>query len=205
MDIENSEIKQKFLHAVAGDTPIAKLWKYRCFLKTYPQEARLIKDRMLDLALRNKLLGEYEAVQLGLGVPMSSIPREGDYDRFKNEAQAILNKNKVEASTFESLVFLSSFRINRKMKSKPTSNLPICTRSTAIMSKANSITLRSCAGRAAHFSSGRRTICPLGPERSSLLSRILLESFPVMGLAKTIRNWNSSQSGRLKNPRKLPS
>ena len=53
------DIRTKFLKAIDGDTPITKLWKYRAFIVNYPKESALLKDKMLDLASKNKLLGEY--------------------------------------------------------------------------------------------------------------------------------------------------
>jgi hypothetical protein len=55
---------------------------------------------MLDMALRNKLLGEYESIHNLFGVALINIPRIGDYNTFKVEEQALVNRLKVEAGNF---------------------------------------------------------------------------------------------------------
>ena len=53
---------------------------------------------MLEFALKNKLLGEYEAIYALFGVNLLSIPRTGNYEIYKNEMQTLVNKLKVEAN-----------------------------------------------------------------------------------------------------------
>lgn len=55
---------------------------------------------MLDFALKNKLLGEFEAIYGLFGVTPINIPREGVYDKLKTEMQTFVNKLKIDASQF---------------------------------------------------------------------------------------------------------
>jgi hypothetical protein len=50
--------------------------------------------------LKNKLVGEFEAIYGLLGVNLINIPREGVYDQLKTEMQTLVNKMKIEASQF---------------------------------------------------------------------------------------------------------
>jgi hypothetical protein len=59
MNDKPTDLQRKFIHAIINDNVLTKLWKYRAFIHFYPNEAKTLKDQMLDLALRNKLLGEY--------------------------------------------------------------------------------------------------------------------------------------------------
>ena len=94
MDIEK-DLKLSFLQAIDADTPLTKLLKYRSFILFYPHEAQTIKDKMLDLALKNKLLGEFELINKYFGVSTSSIPREGLYGKLKDELIPSINNIKV--------------------------------------------------------------------------------------------------------------
>jgi hypothetical protein len=47
------EFKSKFMHAVANDSPISKLWKFRYLLISDPAEAEPIRQKMLDFAIKN--------------------------------------------------------------------------------------------------------------------------------------------------------
>ncbi len=96
MEIEqNTSLKSKFTHAIANDSPTTKLWKYRAFIQSHPSQAIELKDKMLDYALKNKLVGEYEAIHGLFGVSLSNIPRVGVYDVQKTELQTVVNKLKV--------------------------------------------------------------------------------------------------------------
>lgn len=56
---ESKELISKFLKAVDGDSPLTKLWKYRALIHVYPQEASLLKEKMLEFAIKNRLIGSY--------------------------------------------------------------------------------------------------------------------------------------------------
>lgn len=58
---------------------MTKLWKFRTFIQNYPQVALDLKEKMLELALKNRLVGEYEAIYGLFGVNLVSIPRTGVY------------------------------------------------------------------------------------------------------------------------------
>jgi len=94
MEIEK-DLKLSFLQAIDADTPLTKLWKYRSFILFHPYEAKNLKDKMLDLALKNKLIGEYELINKYLGVSINSIPREGLYGKLKDEIIPLINNIKV--------------------------------------------------------------------------------------------------------------
>lgn len=81
-----------------------------------------LKDRMLEFALKNKLLGEYEAIYGLFGVTPINIPREGVYDQMKTEMQSLVNKMKIDASQFEGVVLILLPRAKSKRKSGHTSN-----------------------------------------------------------------------------------
>lgn len=81
-----------------------------------------LKDRMLEFALKNKLLGEYEAIYGLFGVTPINIPREGVYDQMKTEMQPLVNKMKIDASQFEGVVLILLLRAKSKRKSGHTSN-----------------------------------------------------------------------------------
>ncbi len=98
------DLRSKFIKAIDGDSPLTKLWKYRSFIQRYPKEATSLKDKMLDLAIKNKLTGEYELIFRLLGVPQSSISRSGEYGRLKDELMPIINNLKLEAQNYESIV-----------------------------------------------------------------------------------------------------
>lgn len=98
------DLRSKFIKAIDGDFPLTKLWKYRSFIQRYPNEATSLKDKMLDLAIKNKLTGEYELIFKLLGVPQSNIPRSGEYGRLKDELMPIINNLKLEAQNYESIV-----------------------------------------------------------------------------------------------------
>jgi hypothetical protein len=100
MNDKPADPKNKFIHAIANDNIVTKLWKFRALIYSYPNEAKALKDRMLDMALRNKLLGEYEAIHQLFGTALSNIPRVGDYNTYKVEEQSLVNKLKVEAGNF---------------------------------------------------------------------------------------------------------
>lgn len=105
MEIEKgSDLKSKFLHTIANDSPITKLWKFRVFIQLHPEVALDLKDKMLDFALKNRLVGEYEAIFALFGVTLINIPRVGVYDQIKTEMQTIVNKMKIEAAQFEQVV-----------------------------------------------------------------------------------------------------
>lgn len=55
---------------------------------------------MLDLALKNKLVGEYELIYRIAGVPTGKIPRDGAYGKLKDEILPLINNLKVEASNY---------------------------------------------------------------------------------------------------------
>ena len=60
MDEEKtSDLKSKFLHSISNDSPISKLWKYRVFANFNLKEAAPLREKMLDYALKNRLVGEY--------------------------------------------------------------------------------------------------------------------------------------------------
>ena len=96
MDPEQG-MRTKFLKAIDTDTPMTKLWKYRALIQNYPKEAQSLKEKMLDLAIKNKLVGEFEAINRLLGVPQNSIPRTGEYGRLKDEMLPNINGIKIEA------------------------------------------------------------------------------------------------------------
>lgn len=98
------DLKSRFLHAIANDSPITKLWKFRVFIQLHPNVALDLKEKMLDFALKNKLLGEFEAIYGLFGVAPINIPREGVYDQLKTEMQTLVNKLKIDASQFECVV-----------------------------------------------------------------------------------------------------
>jgi hypothetical protein len=77
---KHTDLKQKFLHAIANDSIVTKLWKFRVFIQDQPQLALDLKDKMLEFALKNRLVGEYEAIYALFGVSLVNIPREGVYD-----------------------------------------------------------------------------------------------------------------------------
>ena len=77
-------MRSKFLRAIDSDTPLTKLWKYRAFIQNFPQEAAGLKDKMLDYAIKNKFVGEYEQIYRLLGVDTSKINRSGEYGRLKD-------------------------------------------------------------------------------------------------------------------------
>lgn len=104
MNEKVTDLKNKFLHAIANDNTVTKLWKFRSLIQTHPNEAKALKERMLEIALKNKLLGEYEAIHQLFGVALINIPRVGDYNTFKVEEQSLVNRLKVEAGNFESVV-----------------------------------------------------------------------------------------------------
>ena len=91
------DVRSKFLNAIDGDTPITKLWKYRALIQNFPKEAPALKDKMLELAIKNKLVGEYELIYRLLGVAQNSIPRSGEYGRLKDEMIPVINSLKIEA------------------------------------------------------------------------------------------------------------
>jgi hypothetical protein len=101
------DVRSKFLKAIDGDTPTTKLWKYRAFILHFPEEAPSLKDKMLDLAIRNKLIGEYEHIYRTMGMAQNQISRSGEYGRLKDELIPQINTLKVEADNYESVVFLS--------------------------------------------------------------------------------------------------
>lgn len=60
MDEEKTlDLKSKFLHSISNDSPISKLWKYRIFVNFNRKEAAALQEKMLDYALKNRLVGEY--------------------------------------------------------------------------------------------------------------------------------------------------
>lgn len=59
---------------------------------------------MLEYALKNKLLGEFEAIYALFGVTLINIPRVGAYDQLKTEMQTTVNRLKIEASQLEQVV-----------------------------------------------------------------------------------------------------
>lgn len=60
MDVEKtSDLKSKFLHSISNDSPISKLWKYRVFANFNHGEAAPLREKMLEYALKNRLVGEY--------------------------------------------------------------------------------------------------------------------------------------------------
>jgi hypothetical protein len=69
------DLRSKFLYAIESDSPVTKLWKFRSFIQYYPTEAATLKEKMLDLALKNKLIGEFETINRLFGVSLNSIPR----------------------------------------------------------------------------------------------------------------------------------
>ena len=50
----------------------------------YPKESAPLKDKMLDLAFKNKLLGEYELIYRTLKVQPGSIPKNQAYTSLKD-------------------------------------------------------------------------------------------------------------------------
>jgi hypothetical protein len=94
MEIEK-DLKLSFIQAIDADTPLTKLWKYRSFILFYPFEAQALKGKMLDLALKSKLIGEYELINRYFSIPTSSIPREGLYGKLKDEIIPLINSIKV--------------------------------------------------------------------------------------------------------------
>lgn len=70
-------------------------------VQTSPDLALDLKDRMLDYALKNRLLGEFEAIYALFGVALINIPRAGAYDLLKTEMQATVNRLKIEAGQLE--------------------------------------------------------------------------------------------------------
>jgi hypothetical protein len=52
---------------------------------------------MLDYALKNRLIGEYEHIFRTLGISQDKIPRSGDYGKIKDELIPSINALKVEA------------------------------------------------------------------------------------------------------------
>jgi hypothetical protein len=89
------ELRSKFLKAIDGDSPLTKIWKYRAFFYINPHEASLLKDKMLELAIKNRLIGSYELIHKLFGVSTNSIPRSGEYGRLKDELIPIINNLKV--------------------------------------------------------------------------------------------------------------
>lgn len=65
---------------------------------------------MLDFALKNKLLGEYESIYGLFGVNLINIPRVGLYEQLKTEMQTLVNRLKIEAGQFEQVVILMKRR-----------------------------------------------------------------------------------------------
>jgi hypothetical protein len=53
------DLKSKFLHSISNDSPMSKLWKYRTFANFNHKEAAALQEKMLDYALKNRLVGEY--------------------------------------------------------------------------------------------------------------------------------------------------
>lgn len=140
---KESDLLARFVKATSSDNPTTKLWKYRSFLAQHPPEAAKIKDKMLELALKNKLIGEYEAIFAVTGVKVASIPRTGEYNRLKEEFQTTLNKLKVEASQYEQVVPAAPLRTRSKKKSRPTSKSENSAQSTATTLKARPSTPES--------------------------------------------------------------
>lgn len=55
---------------------------------------------MLELAIKNKLPGEYESIYRLFGVQVGSIPRNNEYGKLKEAVMPIANNLKVEASSY---------------------------------------------------------------------------------------------------------
>lgn len=94
---KDKDLRSKFLKAIEDDSPVTKLWKYRTFIQTNPQDASSLKEKMLELALKHKLVGEYEMIHKLLGVELTGISRSGEYGRIKDEVIPALNNLKIEA------------------------------------------------------------------------------------------------------------
>lgn len=105
--IPEKDMRSLFLKAIDGDTPVTKLWKYRAFILHYPDQASGLKDRMLDLATKNKLIGEYEQIYRTMGVVQSEISRTGAYGKLKDELMPHINALKVEADDYSTVVIVS--------------------------------------------------------------------------------------------------
>lgn len=156
------EMRTKFLKAIEGDSAMGKLWKYRSLIHNYPKEAVAFKDKMLELALKHKLIGEYELIHQILGVAQGSISRSGDYGQLKNELVPAINNLKIEADNYESVVRQLPLRVNQRRKSGPTSNSEKCFHKSETIKRASSSTLASSANRQARPLSVRRNCCPPG-------------------------------------------
>ena len=96
MDTEQG-LRAKFLKAIDSDPPLTKLWKFRALIQNYPKEAATLKDKMLEYAIKNEFIGEFEQIYKLCGVPQSNIPRSGEYGRLKDKLIPIINTVKIEA------------------------------------------------------------------------------------------------------------
>jgi hypothetical protein len=56
-----------FLSSIEDDRLVVKLYKYRYFLTNNAEQAKHILNQMLELALSQKLIGDYEAINSIVG------------------------------------------------------------------------------------------------------------------------------------------
>ena len=96
-----SENCENFLKGIEDDIPAVKLIKYRHYLYKKPKEAQEIKQMMLDLSLKNSLIGEYEMIHRTINV---SVEQNPEYRKLRDAMTSEANRMITEASTLENVV-----------------------------------------------------------------------------------------------------
>lgn len=146
---------------------------------------------MLDFALKNKLLGEYESIYGLFGVNLINIPRVGLYEQLKTEMQTLVNRLKVEAGQFEQVVILMKRREKSRKNLEYTTNLERYMPTMVTIRRASSTSPEFSESKPVAQSSVTKTTSGSGVDRSSFWWILCKKKISLS--PKAIRTYSSSQ------------